>query len=80
MEKNGPGAIVSLVVSLIKIANMLGEQITAGQLIDYDSMITRFIDSFIVGITSKKHSKIIQSKPCLNNPQEREFPTSSLKY
>ena len=36
MRKIGPGAMVSLVVSLHKTLNMLGKQITAGQLANYE--------------------------------------------
>ena len=36
MRKIGPGAIVSLVVSLQRTINMLGEQITAGQLTNHE--------------------------------------------
>ena len=36
MRKIGPGAIVSLVVSLQRTINMLGEQITAGQFTNHE--------------------------------------------
>ena len=36
MRKIGPGAIVSLVVSLLRTINMLAKQITAGQLTDHE--------------------------------------------
>ena len=36
MRKIGSGAIVSLVVSLQRTVNMLGEQITAGQLTNHE--------------------------------------------
>ena len=36
MRKIGPGAIVSLVVSLHKTVNMLGKQITARQLTNHE--------------------------------------------
>ena len=36
MRKIGPGTMVSLVVSLLKKTNMLGEQITAGELTNHE--------------------------------------------
>ena len=40
MNKIGPRAIVSLVASLLRTINMLGKQITAGQLTNHEG-ITR---------------------------------------
>ena len=42
MRKIGPGAIVSLVVSLQRIINIMGEQITAGQLTNHERITILF--------------------------------------
>ena len=39
MRKIGLGAIVSLVVSLLRTINMLGKQITVGQLTNHEGII-----------------------------------------
>ena len=39
MRENGPAAIVSLVASLRKTINMLGKQITVGQLTNHEGII-----------------------------------------